>query len=185
MQGLIMNAFYSASRFGCMFMVVAALLSCAEKGATEVAPLEVNKVVSEKTKKPGAAIKLLSNPVIFIAKNQRIFTHVVLDIKEPSGELMIELSASQGLSLEDTNTNQRVKFDAVGSLTIPVILSAAENGRYHLNIHARLNSADASLARNLAVIVQVGPLAQSAAKLKISAGDNLIILPAQETISSK
>ena len=180
-----MNTFYSASRFGCMFIVIAVLSSCTEKSASEAVPLEVNKVVSEKTKKPGAAIKLLSNPLISIAKNQRIVTHVLLDIKEPSGEVMIELSASQGLSLEDTNINQRVNFDTVGSLTIPVILSAAENGRYHLNIHARLNSADASLARNLAVIVQVGPLTQSAAQFKTSAGDNLIILPAQETILSE
>lgn len=179
-----MSTLYSTIKFGFAFCVTAALFGCMEKPVTEVT-LPSKSVQATKTTKPGAAIKLVSNSLISITANELVHTEVVLEAMGSGGELITEFSTSQGLNLENTSTPQAIKFDSSAPIKIPVSLVATANGRYYLNMHISLNNVDAISVRNLAVIVQVGPLAEKAVKLQKTAGENIVVLPAQETISSQ
>jgi predicted FMN-binding regulatory protein PaiB len=129
---------------------------------------------------------LVSSSLIAATANQLVRTEIALEAMESSGgELVIDFSASQGLSMENMRTPQTIKFAGSAPIKIPVVLRAASNGRYYLNMHISLNNADAISARNLALIVQVGPVVEKAVKLQKTTGDNIIVLPAQETISSQ
>jgi hypothetical protein len=184
MQGIIMSALYSATKPVLTLLVIMAFLGCMEKPVTVVtAPSK--SVQSTKTTKPGAAIKLVSSSLISITANERLHTEVVLEAMESGGKLIIDFSTSQGLILENTSTSQTIKFDGSAPIKIPVLLMATSNGRYYLNMHISLNNADAISVRNLAVIVQVGPAVEKEVKLQKTAGENIIALPAQETISSQ
>jgi hypothetical protein len=110
---------------------------------------------------------------------------VILDIKEPSGSLNVELSASNGLDLVATPIQQNINFVQSGAIKIPVKLHADANGRYYLNLHANVNNNDLSSTRNLAVIVQVGAEVEKSPEFKKITNDNVISLPAQETISNQ
>mgnify|MGYP006910062743 CR=1 FL=1 len=182
--GLIMSTLYSTIKVGFAFCVTAALFGCMEKPVTEVT-LPSKSVQATKTTKPGAAIKLVSNSLISITANELVHTEVVLEAMESGGELIIDFSSSQGLSLENISSPQTIKFDGSAPVKIPVSLIATTNGRYYLNMHISLNNADTISVRNLAVIVQVGPLVEKAVKLQKTADENIIALPAQETISSQ
>lgn len=185
MQGIIMTSLYSATKFVLALLAIVMLLGCMEKSVTAVSTTPSKSVQATKTTKPGAAIKLVSSSLLSITANELAHTEVVLEAMESSGELIIDFSASQGLSLENISTPQIIKFDTSVPIKIPVVLMATSNGRYYLNMHISLNNTDAISARNLAVIVQVGPLVEQAVKLQKTAGENIIALPAKETISSQ
>lgn len=178
-----MSALYSATKSALALLVIAALLGCMEKPVAEVAPSKPAQAT--KTTKPGAAIKLVSNSLISITRNEQVNTDIVLDAMESSGELTINFSTSQGLNLKNITSPQMIKFDGSVPIKIPIVLMATNNGRYYLNMHISLNNSDAISTRNLAVIVQVGPLMEQAVKLQKTAGENIIALPAHETISSQ
>ncbi len=184
MQGLIMSTLSSAIKFGLVALAIIALLSCKEKPVADTmnAP---EPVQATKTTKPGAAIKLVSNSLIAITANELAHTEIVLETVESHGELVVDFSSSQGLSLKNINTPQTIKFNGAIPIKIPVSLIASANGRYYLNMHIRLTGNDAILVRNLAVIVQVGPVVEKSVKLQKTIGENVIALPAQETISSQ
>jgi hypothetical protein len=184
MQGIIMSTLYSATKSVLALFVTVALLGCMEKSVTEVTTPS-KSVQATKTTKPGAAIKLISSSLISINANELAHTNIVLEAMELHGELTVNFSPSQGLNLASTSTPQTIKFDSSAPIKIPVSLVATANGRYYLNMHISLNNVDAISVRNLAVIVQVGPLAEKAVKLQKTVGENIIVLPAQETISSQ
>jgi hypothetical protein len=179
-----MSTLYSSIKAGFALLLIGALFGCMEKSITE-AVSTTKSVQATKTTKPGAAIKLVSKSLISIAANELAHTEVVLDAMESAGELIIDFSTSQGLRLENISAPQTIKFDGSAPIKIPVVLMATSNGRYYLNMHISLNNNDAISARNLAVIVQVGPLVENAVQLQKTTGENIILLPAQETISSQ
>ena len=179
-----MSALYSAIKIGFALLFIAAFFGCMEKSVTEIIATS-KPVQTTKTTKPGAAIKLVSNSLISITTNELAHTDIVLETMESRGELIIDFATSQGLSLKNINTPQSIKLDGSTPIKIPVSLIATSNGRYYLNMHISLNNADTISVRNLAVIVQVGPLVEKAVKLQKTAGENIISLPAQETISSQ
>lgn len=179
-----MSVLYSAIKSGLALLAIVVLLGCMENPLTE-ATIPIQSVQSTKTTKPGAAIKLISSSLISINANELAHTNIVLEAMELHGELTVNFSPSQGLNLENTSTPQTIKFDSSAPIKIPVSLVATANGRYYLNMHISLNNVDAISVRNLAVIVQVGPLAEKAGKLQKTIGENIIVLPAQETISSQ
>jgi hypothetical protein len=183
MQGINMSALYSATKSGLALLVIVVLLGCMEKPVVETTLSK--PVQTTKTTKPGAAIKLVSSSLISITANELVDTEIFLETMEPRGELSIEFSPSQGLILKNPNTPQTIKFDSSSAIKIPVSLLATANGRYYLNMRISLNNTDSISVRNLAMIVQVGPLTEKAVKLQKTAGENIIVLPAQETISSQ
>jgi hypothetical protein len=184
MQGLLMGTLYFAIKSVFAIFVFVALFGCMEEPVTEVT-IPSKSVQATKTTKPGAAIKLVSNAMISITANELVHTEVVLEAMESGGELLIDFSTSQGLSLKNIITPQSIKLDGSATVKIPVSLVAPANGRYYLNMHISLKNTDVVSVRNLAVIVQVGPSVEKAVRLQKPAGENIIALPAQETISAQ
>jgi len=184
MQGLIMSTLSFAIKSGLALFVIAAFLSCNEKPITELITA-TKPVQTTKTAKPGAAIKLVSNSLIAISANELVHTDILLEAMESQGELIVEFSSSQGLILDNISPSHTIKLNGAAPIKIPVAIRAISNGRYYLNMHISLNNTDAISVRNIALIVQVGPLLDSAVKFQKTAGENLIVLPAQETISHK
>jgi len=163
-------------------LLLVGLSACHEKPVTVVQP--VKKAQHLKEAKPGAAISLSSESITVINANEISSTELIFEVSEPSGTLMIELSPAGGLELLDTQTSQRIAFSSPGPIKVPVKLRALVDGRYYLNIHATLDNGDVISNRGLALIVQVGPEKARLNQLKKSSGDNVISLPAQETISN-
>jgi hypothetical protein len=179
-----MSILSTTIKFALGLTIILTSLSCVEKTVIEPSkPIKINQ--SAKTAKPGAAIKLISNSSISAAAHELIQTEIALEIAEPGGELFIEFFPSQGLSLHNTITPQIIQFEPSAPVKIPVTLMAETNGRYYLNMHIRLKVGDEISARTLAVIVQVGSSVIPSVQLKKSVGENIIVLPAQETISSQ
>ncbi len=178
-----MKVLFSVLKAFFILLIVVAVSGCMGKSPTETSALSAPIKSSLKTPKPGAAIKLVSASLIDISPNQPTQTTVVLDIMAPNGELNIELSSSPGLSLGDAELTQVIKHSPPAPVEIPILLSAANNGRYYLNMHISVVGNDNTRSvRNLAVIVQVGPVVNSAVRLQKTPGENVIVLPAQETV---
>jgi len=179
-----MSISFFTLKSGLGLLIILVLMGCMEKSVIEPSEsLKTNQPT--KTTKPGAAIKLISNSLISVTANEQINTEIALEIAEPNGELIIDFSPSQGLRLVNTITPQAIPFYSSAPIKIPVTLIAATNGRYYLNMHISLKVADVISARNLALIVQVGSSVDKSVQLKKTAGENIIVLPAQETISSQ
>jgi hypothetical protein len=179
-----MNVLCFSMKFSLTLIAVAAFLGCMEKPVTEITmPTQFTQPI--KTVKPGAAVKLVSSALISITANDLTNTNIILEVMEPDGELIVGFLPSQGLSLEGLNTPQVITLDSSSPIKIPVSLRATTNGRYYLNMHISLKNADTISVRNLAVIVQVGPLVDKAVKLQKTDGENITVLPAQETISTQ
>jgi hypothetical protein len=109
---------------------------------------------------------------------------LVFDVREPQGTLNIELIPTDGLDVLDTQMIQSIQFASAMAIKVPVKLHAVANGRYYLNIHTSIDSGDVQSSRNFALIVQVGAEQEASPQLKKTAGDKVISLPAQETISN-
>lgn len=162
------------------------LLSCHEQPTASSQSKTAGKTaVHVKEAKPGAAIKLSSNSIVFINANELTQIELMLDVKESSGSLNIELSPTNGLDIVETQMYQSINLGSSAAIKIPVKLRANTNGRYYLNIHASVNNNDLFSTRNLAVIVQVGAEIEKSPQLKKITNDNVISLPAQETISNQ
>lgn len=158
--------------------VLSGLLGCQEKSQTSVtrSPAHIKHL------KPGAAITLASDAILMIQPKEIVATDILLDVNHDLGELSLEFSASPGLSLVDTSTSIKL---AIGQnpVRVPVKLLALTDGRFYLNIQARVTTTDSSSSRNLAVIVQAGATPEKPPQFNKPSGDQVISLPAQETIS--
>ncbi|GGY70454.1 hypothetical protein GCM10011613_13650 [Cellvibrio zantedeschiae] len=144
-----------------------------------------NAINAVKKAKPGAAIKLASSPTLFINANEIVKTELLFDVADTSGQLHLEFFPSNGLDILDTSTRASVDLQGTKPVKIPVALRALENGRYYLNIHASIDSGESVSSRSLAVILQVGPLLEKSTQFKKTSGEQVISLPAQETISNQ
>jgi hypothetical protein len=163
---------------------VVCLFSCHEKSTAIAQPNKIAAHAKESKKeiKPGAAIKLVSGTITTLNANELTQVELLFEVKEPLGTLSLELSPTNGLEVLDTQMQQSINLTPSTPIKIPVKLRAMTNGRYYLNIQAGIDNGESSSTRNLALIVQVGAEQEKAMQFKKAAGDNVIKLPAQETI---
>lgn len=191
-----MSFIFRAIKIYSVLFVVAFLFSCSDKTQSfvkqSVAQVDEKKQpeiksreITQKEVKPGAPVKLISPSIIYINPNEQTPAEILLEVKETSGELQIELSSSAELNLLDTTMQQTISLTSSSTVKIPVTLLATANGRYYLKIHVRINNGDGTSARNLAVIIQVGPVTEKTVQLKKASGEHVISLPAHETISTQ
>lgn len=178
-----MNVLAGAIKIACVLLAITSVCACTEKRVAEK-PVTTNASLPIKTAKLGAAIKLVSESIISIEPNQPTPTNIVLAGMPNQSDVSIQFSPSQGLSLGDAALHQVIKNNSA-RLIIPITLMAQSKGRYYINMHVRVSNSDSEeLVRNLAVIVQVGSLEDHLSQFKKTTGENVIILPAQETISA-
>ena len=201
MEGFNMNFLCRALKLYFVLSIVVSLFGCSDKiqPATKQSIVQANKPkvsqleqkdknqkqIKQKEVKPGAAVKLISPSIITINPDEQMPIEILLEVKETSGELQVELSPPAELNLLDTVIERTVSLASSNTIKIPVTLMATTNGRYYLKIHARINNGDETSTRNLAIIVQVGPVVEKSVQLKKVSRDNVISLPAQETISTQ
>jgi hypothetical protein len=164
-----------------MFLSMLCLSTCTDK-VEHITKASI-KTKHFKEAKPGAPITLSSSSLISLNSNTPTQVEILLDTQISQGELQVELETTAGLEL--MNTQSRQQLSLTHPIKIPITLIANTNGRYYLNLHLDLSTNDSRLTRNLAVIVQVGPVAEETVKFKKAAGENVISLPAKETISNK
>ncbi len=169
----------------CLWMCIAliGLVSCQEKSSVSVQQQNSASVKPVKEAKPGAAIKLASSSIVFLNANDLTSVDLLLDANATKGILHFELSATNGLEILDTKIQGDLELAPAVPVKIPVKLRAID-GRYYLNIQASIDNGDSVSSRSLAVIVQVGAEQEKNAQFKKSAGENVIPLPARETISN-
>lgn len=142
-------------------------------------------VATEKRGKPQAPVFLASSPIISVDPHKPFSSDIELVVN--ASNVLIEqitLNPSAGLLL-DSQTPVSIKVNA-DKAKLPVKFLPTENGRYylHVNITVKSNNSAEQLdisSKALAVIVQVGSVVQPEVKLqKLSSGENLEVLPAQE-----
>ena len=147
-----------------------------------------------KTTKPGAPVALGSPPTVNIVANQVSPIEVTLIAKSiaksNSGDMRVEIIPGDGIQLMGDNTIQT--FFSVNEVTdyhLQMELFAPANGRYYVNLHVTFTSDGVLSQRNLAVIIQVGPVEKPQIKsnkvLEKPSSEKLILMPAQETIVPK
>lgn len=166
-----------------ILLAITGLCACTEKFAAET-PASVKAAQTTKMAKTGAAIKLVSDSLISILPNQPTQATIVLANMDSQSDISVQFSPSPGLILGDTAVHQVIQNVQATSVKIPITLIAINSGRYYLNMHISVNNTEATAVRNLAVIVQVGSVVKHVPQLKKTAGENIIVLPAQETIST-
>lgn len=181
-----MHLYFRFISLATFFLLVLCTPAYSDKSQTNIKQsLMPVKEAREKAIKPGAAIKLISPAIVYINPGEKSAIDILLETKKSLGELSIELSAPAELELLDTPLKKIVNLPSNNAIKIPVNLVASANGRFYLNLLARISAADTASVRNLTLIVQVGPEPAKTLQLKKTSDENIISLPAQETISSQ
>lgn len=141
-------------------------------------------VKHEKHLKPGADLRLQSDSIIFIKRDEIVSTNIILATNEASGRLILDLSVSEGLELLDTPKQINTELNETKLINIPIKLHAVRDGRFYVYLQASLNNGESLSSRSLALIVQAGPEIQKTIQFQKPAGENVISMPAQETQSA-
>lgn len=143
------------------------------------------KSTKKKEAKPGAPISLLSSKLENINTGEEVIINILLEASAGAGNLSLSLTATQGLNLISPTRSQTFKLGSQNTFKLPVILNAAENGRYYVNIQAVLEDGDSISLRHLAVIIQAGPETEKAKSLQKAGSEKVISLPAQEEVKTQ
>jgi hypothetical protein len=184
-EGFCMRLYSRFISLATIFLLALSTSACSDKSQSNIKQSATSvKETREKAIKPGAAIKLISPSIIYINPGEKSSTEILLETKESFGELDIEISAPVELELLDTSLKTTINLPS-NAIKIPISLLASANGRFYLKVLARINAADRDSFRNLSLIVQVGPEPVKTLQLKKTSDENIISLPAQETISSQ
>ncbi|HWV15993.1 MAG TPA: hypothetical protein VN030_11245 [Cellvibrio sp.] len=187
-----------------LLLGVLLMASCQQKaeqgGSENAANSTVLKNTKVKEAKPGAQVGLASDNRILIAAHKTSEVEIILRAQLGSGDMQVELNPGEGLQLPGVTQPYVFTANDTGLYRLGLQISAADNGRYYLNLKATINNGGTSSARALAVIVQVGdefasenPTAAPSAvnqKLSFDAIENssdeaVVSLPAQELISNQ
>jgi hypothetical protein len=170
-------------------------LSCQQKPTqesitTNAATAKPSAFMHElKAAKPGAPVGLASANLVVINLNKTTRVDIFLNVKAITGAMHVDVKPSEGLQLIKVMTAQDFKLDTNGKYNLSVDLLAVNRGRYYLNLQAQINDGESVSSRSLAVIIQVGSPVDDNQKsektLKQTTNENIISLPAQESISSQ
>lgn len=152
--------------------------------------MESKKTIVHKTAKPGAMVSLATPSLVEISENQKVPVTVELKTTVRSGKMEVDISALDGLQLLTENKRFGFTLNGADTYSIPVDLIAIKQGRYYVNLAVSIDDGETVMMRTLAVIVQAGKVIQvnreqkTQFSLKSSDGsnENIIIMPAQETI---
>lgn len=164
---------------------------CQQKSKHEMVSSSVNEsqlLTRTKTAKPGAPVSLISANIVTIGKNRESTVVVLLKAQSASEIIYIELNSSEGLQVLSGAEKKEVHLNTDGYYHLPVSVLALNSGRYYLNLRVIIGEPETFISRNLAIIIQVDPLAQADQSpmlmMKSVTEENIILLPAQETIKT-
>lgn len=133
--------------------------------------------------KPGASVRLESTKPFSLQEAIPADIKLVLLAAETEGVMDVEIGASDELILSSQETMQ-FQLSPNGRYEVPLKLTAHLAGRYYINLHVSIRAGGQQMSRVLSAIVQVGdePQLQKAQASDAVSSDDVISLPAQETI---
>lgn len=147
--------------------------------------------VKAKYAKPGADVRLVNAAPLLTEPGQVGEVELVLDTAHEQGVMHVKLSADQELVLLSQPDVVEFTITPGGSYVIPLQFMAQTSGRFYVRLQVSLEVNGQTQGRSLALAVQVGDTTtesqlqqQKAAHASSDDGDNVISLPAQETIST-
>lgn len=134
--------------------------------------------------KPGLAIKLDNTQPIYIESIGATTLELSLVTPLTSGTMEVAVSTGEPLDLL-SSSHYEFSLDQKANYILPLQISAAEEGRFYINLAITISNGDEREHRSLAVIVQVGaPKLKAAQKTGAASEPEIIEMPAQETIKS-
>jgi len=135
--------------------------------------------------KPGAALMLQNSQVNLEVAGAQYAVDVGIVSGYSSGDMVLSVSASNGLHIVSGDTQSTVSLTA-GNINQSYTLIAEEAGRYYLYLNAIVTKDGRTLARALTFIVQVGEEqlkdGSSIGSEKAGTSDTVITMPAKEEI---
>lgn len=175
---------------------LAALLLCgckAEDLTRDVAEAPNQSQQKQSPGKPGAPVSL-ENPQPFYVDEAGIYEFEIgllvsspIETSDPNGIIRVLVSSESGVELISTPSVFEFVYSPTGEYRLPLKVNVQKLGRHYIKLHIALNENGQISTRSLIAIVQAGntPVkAQKATTIKSSAANDVISLPAQESISS-
>jgi len=143
---------------------------------------------NHKRAKPGAAVSLKDSSPLYASVPGVYEYRLVLVSPIQSGSMTVVALAGDGLKILSSETRFEFVLENGGEYVVPLTISAAQEGRFYLQLHVSVVVDGQPRTRVVAAIVQVGEpsTVKQKASIKISSdtdSDEVIVLPAQETIS--
>lgn len=132
--------------------------------------------------KPGAEVSLRENIVHRLEPGVDADVTLELSASYSEGDMTVTLAGSDGLHIVGGETHYTFSLSETGHYSMPLRLLATEAGRYYIHMQVAVNHQGRQTMRALSAIVQVGSEAPSDSRQKAGNADDVIPLPAQETI---
>lgn len=173
--------------FASIFAAGLALSLSFPQGAHAASPIMVTDPIANTgshTSKPTLPISVQATLPDHIAAGQNLTLDVGISSTLQQGELMVAFIPDEGLAL--LTPQQELQFTLPGGLfktTIPLTVVPVQDGRYAVTVEFRHidNGRERGVARG--ITFRVGDKPATAAKARAaSAAENVISMPAQETI---
>lgn len=163
------------------------LMACSPQNNYSSSASTEKKVANHSVKshlpKPGASVRLESTKPYQLQESMPAEIKLVLVTTETDGVMDVKIGASDELMLSSQETMQ-FQLSPNGRYELPLKLTAHLAGRYYINLHVSIRAGGQQMSRVLSAIVQVGdePKLQKAQASDAVSSDDVISLPAQETI---
>jgi hypothetical protein len=178
--------------------IVAALSLFACKSETVMQPTKVNSAAEAKSEKdsvrqvsgkPGASVTLKSPQPLLLADTgvQDVRFQLISPIH--NGTMNVSVTANEGISIISEMREFTFSLNESDNYQIPLTLNIAHEGRHYVQLYITVNNGGQTSVRSLAVILQVGKAAikvqKPAIESSVGSSEQVISLPAQETISPR
>lgn len=139
--------------------------------------------------KPGAAVSLHGAQPLLIPTPGVYEYSLQLLSPVRDGKMTVDVSVTDGITIVSATRHFEFELREGGEYRVPLTVNASSEGRFYIQLHVSINTDGQSSSRVIAAIVQVGePVVKTqkaAAKSTTKDGDEVISLPAQETISPR
>lgn len=139
--------------------------------------------------KPGAAVSLKNSEPLYAAAPGVYEYQLLLLSPNHKGKMTVDASTSDGLTIVSSARHFEFELQEGGEYSVPLTINASAEGRFYIQLHISIAADGQTSARVIAAILQVGEAAvkakKAAAKSSAQGVEEVISLPAQETISPR
>ena len=190
----------------CKYLPIAALLlllanlgACGSSvqadlaAAPQAQPPATHKPTGAHKAKPGSLVTWVDASPIYIQPGETSTQVLALAVSQEVGQMQVAIvdpatlvdavRVTDSAPVEVSSQQRQWQFTLTpgGRYELPVELFSPTSGRFHLRVQVKITQGDQVQERQLLRVVQVGAVSQR--NQKPVAGDEVISLPAQETIT--
>ena len=178
----------------CKYLSIAALLlllanlgACGSSvqadlaAAPQAQPPAAHKSTGAHKAKPGSLVTWVDASPIYIQPGEASTQVLALVVSQEVGQMQVAIVDVPPLEISSQQRQWQFTLTPGGRYELPVELFSATSGRFHLRVQVKITQGDQVQERHLLRVVQVGAVPQR--NQKPAAGDEVISLPAQETIT--